>query len=331
MRLMASAAAVLIAGASSAGCAGGHRSSPAVVDISGTKIARAEVDHWAHVITLGNPRLSLGQLRGSPREKALQFLIAASWLIGAAGVSGHEVSAHAVDQALEERIASTPNGRGEFRDRLSAKGQTIADVRLELEATLAAAAVRESLMKRFPPLTHEAVARYYNAHPGSFDAPDERVVDLIENLPSAGAARALGRTLGAGRRFAERAQRESVPQQTAYEAAHRSNGKLVHAIFAATPDKLAGPVPFKERWVLLVVRRIVPGTRKPIDQVAEAIATRLLAQRRNTIEPGFLGAYRSRWRKRTKCRPGFVVQQCAEYRGRLLPEADPLRTSERGS
>jgi hypothetical protein len=311
------------------GCAGASDS--AVVKIADTSIDRSEVDHWAHAIALGEPGVSLGRLHGSPREKALEFLIGANWLIEEAAEQGHEVPARSVDGVLAEKIAATPNGRGEFQERLSWRGQTIGDAKLEIKATLAAAIVREAVMKRFSALTHEDVARYYNAHLSSFHAPEERIVDLIEDLPSARDAEALGRRLGAGRRFAMRAMRESVPRQTTFEAAHRPNGKLVHAIFAATPGKLADPVLFNERWVLIVVRRIVPGAIRPLDQVAEGIATRLLAQRRSAAEPGFLSTYRSRWRKRTRCDAGFVVQQCAEYRGRRLSEEDPLRSSESGA
>jgi hypothetical protein len=329
-RYLAIAAAVALCGAAViGGCAG--TSDSAVVKIAGTSIARSEVDHWAHAIALGEPGVSLGRLHGSPREKALEFLIGANWLIGEAAEQGHEVSARSVDGVLAEKIAATPNGRGEFQERLSWRGQAIGDAKLEIKATLAAAVVREAVMKRFPALTHDDVAHYYSAHLSSFHAPEERIVDLIEDLPSARAARALGRRLGAGKRFARRAMRESVPRQSAYEAAHRPNGKLVHAIFAATPGKLADPVLFNERWVLLVVRHIVPGAVRPLDQVAEGIATHLLAQRRSAVEPSFLSAYRARWRKRTRCATGFIVQQCAEFRGPRLSEEDPLRRSESGA
>lgn len=323
-----SAALLIAAGIS--GCAGGS-SSPIVVRVGDDSIDRAVVDHWASAIKLGDAvGVALGRSHGTPRAMALSFLISADWLIGEAARRGLEVSVRAIDQALKERVDSTSNGRTEFQEGLSRKGQTIADVKLEIKAMLAAAMLREALSKRFPALTHEDVAAYYSAHRGSFHNPDQRIVDLIEDIPTANAARALGERLGPGARFARRAMRESVLRQTPYDAAHRPNGKLVHAIFRATPGMLAAPVLFNDRWVLLVVRRIVPGSPRPLDDVAEDIARRLLAQRRRMTEPGFLASYRRRWTAKTSCSPGFIVQKCVQYRGQATPEQDPLRTTERG-
>lgn len=323
----AGVAALCIACAISA-CAGS--SSSAVVRVGDISIDRVAVDHWATAISLGAAgTISPERPYGSPREMALNFLISADWLIGEATERGLEVSSRAIDQALAERIDSMSGGRAELLRRLARMHQTIADVRLEIKVILAASLLREAMSRSLPVLTRQDVAAYYDTHRSSFRAPDERVVDLIENISSARAARALGRRLGAGLRFAKRAQRESVLRQSAYEAAHRPNGKLVHAIFAATPGTVSGPVAFNGLWVILVVRRLVRGAPMPLESAAEAIAKLLLVQRRGRVEPRFLASYRMRWKARTSCRPGFVVEKCAQHAGPPAREVDPLRASER--
>lgn len=87
---------------------------------------------------------------------------------------------------------------------------------------------------------------------------ETRVVDLIEGLASRKSAVALARRLGSGRRFERRAMRETVTRATTEEDKVAFNGHLVHAIFAAPLNKVAGPVSYAGRWVILVVR----STRK---------------------------------------------------------------------
>jgi len=267
---------------------------------------------------------SLGSSRGAPRERALHFLIASDWLLGQAAREGLHVNKSAVHHGLAERVEAVPDGEAEFKRELASTGQTVADIELEVRASLAARMLGEAGLKRVPAVTHAQVQSYYNRNRRLFRIPDQREVDLIEGIDSHRAAVALGRHLGPGERFAKRAIREIVARQTPYEAAHRDNGELVHAIFATPPGRLGEPAPFHTLWVLLVVRKLIPSSVKPLTSVGGEIEQKLRDERRRTLVAGYLASYRRLWRVRTTCRPGFVVQQCTEYRGPIVPEANPF-------
>ena len=226
---------------------------------------------------------------------------------------------------VEERIAAAPNGRGEFEEEIASTGQTLADVRLEVKAELALARLRDFLFRSVHSVTQKQIAGYYKRHLQSYRIPDRRWVDLIEAIPDYAHAVALGKRLGPGRRFAKRALHELVARQTPYEAANRDNHQLVHAIFAATPGRVAKPASFNDKWVLLVVRRLVPGgSFTPLSKVSAEISRHLSDERQQQALTRFLDAYRREWTAKTRCRAGYVVQKCAEYRGQLTPEGNPL-------
>jgi foldase protein PrsA len=313
---------VTVGGAS--GCSGGApvRTALSVGDVA---IGQAAVAHWARAISAGEGSGGpLGQLHGSARERALEFLISARWLIGEAAGRGQAASDDTVERKLRDRIEAVPNGEAEFEKEISSLGRTGADVKLEIEAELAAAKLSQMVARHVPAVTPAEVAGYYRNHQAQFRVPDLRTIDLIEAIRTRAGAIALGRRTGPGKRFAAKALHELVRKQTPYEEAHRDNGALVHAIFAAKLGTVAGPVRFHHAWALVVVRKVVPARIKPLAAVREEIAKRLASERRALARQSFIAAYRRKWIARTDCRPGFVVQKCSQYRGRLLPEPDPL-------
>ena len=324
-RILHSVAVVLMLTVSGAGCAGAS-STPVVVRVGPVKIDKAAVDHWTRAIALGSTLSgALRQPGETPRQRALSFLISANWAIGAAAERGLSLSEEALAHRLKKRIEAAANGRSEFEEEIAATGQTLTDAKLEVQAELALANLRESLSRSVPPVTKAQAADYYKRHIASFRIPDRRRVDLIEEIHGGYRhAVALGEKYGPGAQFAKRSIHELVPRQTPYEDAHRENGRMVQVIFATPPGRVGGPVLFHGRWVLLVVRKLIPPGMKPLSQVSAQISERLSEERHAQVLASFLKAYRQEWRAKTHCKAGFIVQKCAEYRGRVVPEGNPL-------
>ena len=287
-----------------------------VVRVGDVQIGRAVVEHWARAIELGGAATSpLAPARGTARERALDLLISANWLMGEARDRGLGVSQGAVERGLQGKLESLPGGRSELEQEIGSAGQTIADVRLEIGAELAAARLRALVSRQAPPVTHAEIAAYYARHLAAFRTPDLRYADLIESIPTRAAALALGRRLGSGARFARMALHEQVARQTPYEATHRDNAALVRTIFAAAPGTVAPPVRFNHRWVIVVVRREAPGRLQPLSELSGKIAMRLQKRAHSATARAFARAFERRWVARTSCRPGFVVRECSQYTG----------------
>jgi hypothetical protein len=321
-------AAALLLGAALAGCGSANsrssiRSSEVLVHIGSTAIDRAEVEHWASAIRRGNSvGTALGKTSGTPRERALEFLISSSWITGEAVEQGLSISNAAVERGLQAQTDAAPNGRSEFEEELTSTGQTLADVKLEVKAKLAAAKVRNAIEKRVPPLTTAEVGSYYTHHRQSFYLPDQRVVYLIEGIHEHARAVALARQVRPGAELTKPWFREVV-----YRTPEVADpGKLAHMVFAATPGRVSGPTKFFGDWVLAVVKKLIPAGIQPLTAVREALSKSLAVGRRERALKRFAAAYVRKWTARTSCSAGYVVQKCSEYRGTPAAEETPLTT-----
>jgi hypothetical protein len=297
-----------------------NSSEEVVVRVGDTTINRGEVDHWASAIERGNSvGTALGRTSGTPRERALEFLIPSHWIIGEAESQGLSISEASVERGLREKIRAAPNGRPEFQEELSSTGQTLADVRLEVKSTLAVTSVRDAVAKRVPRVTGAEVASYYTHHRRSFFLPDRRVVYLIEGIHDYAHAVALARQVRPGTRFAMPWFRELVSRSP--EVADR--GKLAHMIFAATPGRVAGPTMFFGHWVLAVVKKLIPAAVQPLAAVRGELSKTLAVERRERALKRFAAAYVRKWTGRTLCSPGYVVRKCSQNQGAPVNE-NPL-------
>jgi foldase protein PrsA len=312
------AAGLLLAGFG--GC-GGSAQGPTVVRVGNAAIGSSTVAHWTRVISRGGLLGGLGgEPHGTPKQQALAFLISSDWLDGEAAKEGLAVSADAVDRVLTEHMKA--DGTAEFTENLHVAGKTIADVKLEIKAELAAAAIHRRLAAHTVQVSQREVVGYYESNRRQFRTPEERNVDLIEDLPSRSAAAALAERVGSGARFAKMALHERLNQAGERAAGVPEKDRVMRAIFSARPGKASRPMELNQAWIVFVVRSITPASYKSLANVQAAIAKQLDAQQRQRLVAEFEKGYRARWTARTSCRPGYVVQGCAQYAG-------PLRAGER--
>ena len=318
-------AAALLLATGLAGCAGAkdsssNRSSEVLVRVGSAQIDRAEVEHWASAIGRGNSvGTALGRTSGTPRERALKFLISSKWITGEAEEQGLAISNAAVERGLQRQIEAMPKGRSEFEEELASTGQTLADVKLEVKARLTAARLRDAVEKRVSALTTAKVAGYYAHHRRNFYVPDQRVVYLIEGIHEYAHAVALARQVRPGVKLTKPWFREVVFRSP--EVA--DPGKLAHMVFAATPGRVAGPTSFFGHWALAVVKKLMPAGVQPLVAVKAALSKNLTVGRRERALKRFAAAYVRKWTARTSCSAGYVVQKCSEYRG--TPRAEETR------
>jgi foldase protein PrsA len=321
--LVATVVALLTVGQLTA--CGDAPSESVAVRIDRATIGTRLVGRWAKTIERGGEvDSSLVPAQGSARERALEFLISAAWLRGEVADRGLSVPAAEVERRLREQFDAYADRRSEFEKEIAHLGQTIDDVKLAIWAEIAVAVLRRAVSRQVRPVTRADVVSYYTGNLTRFRVPQARITDLIYGLPSRSAAAVLGKRLGPGRRFAARALNEELPLYTPSVQARKGNTQLIHAIFTAKPGTLVGPTRFGRTWVLAVVRRVIPARIKPIATVEGEIATRLSRERHRLALLGFVRAYRSKWRARTACRPGYVVQKCAQYHGPIAREGNPL-------
>jgi hypothetical protein len=324
-RRWASFACALAATAALVGGLAGCWRAPAgviVARVGERAISKAAVDHWTSVIARkGSFDGVRGEPRGTARERALAFLISSDWLIGEAAAQGSPVS----ERAVNEELAGDHYESAELQRTLRQSTQTIADVKLEVSAELALDAIRQRLAERTlqtPPREREVVD-FYRRHRSLFHTPAARVTDLLEEQPSASAAAALGRRLGAGSRFAKAAFRERITR-TAMFLSTPEKRRALSVIFATRPGVVGRPVLINDSWVVFVVRTVTPPRPESLAEAHADVLRDVENLRRRETAAKFDRGYRARWLAKTRCRTGFVVQGCPQSARPLGRFEDPF-------
>lgn len=300
------------------GCGGEGRGSVAV-RIGSLAITAHSVDHWSTVLA------DEGRTAGpSARERALELLISSEWIVGEAAHRGMTVHG----SEIERKIAAKRSTGGEdaLTEVMKWTGRNISDLRYEIRTELAAArlqhymARQEAIAARIP---RAQVLRYYNREP-QFRHSERRTFNFIEYLPSLAAGRRMAAEIRRGKRIASVAIRETRERPSPLPVPGDVNGKIHTAIFRASPHVLVGPLPWNDSYAIFEVTRIILPGRQPLAKVQSAIEQKLAAEAREQMHAFVLDTWRARWRDLTKCRPGFVVQSCREYKRAPVSELDPF-------
>jgi PPIC-type PPIASE domain/SurA N-terminal domain len=313
--------AALIAFVGLAACGSGAPDG-VVVRVGQTVITKAATDHWMSAMTgervAEDPPQRQAQM---PRQRALSSLISSQWVIDEAADQGLKISEREVEQLFQRmKSASFPGGDAEFREFLKATGRRISDAMLEAKAELASSKIHQLLASREPKVTQAQIADYYSRHKRRFARPEQRYFD-IDNLQSKAEARHARREVEQGKSFAKMALQESLERRP--KGAYAGSGKeaIVRAVFSARPHVLGGPVRLYGDYSLFEVTRIVAATRQSLAQAQGSIEKRLTAEQRRRTLAEFVRAWREKWIARTDCHAGYVVPNCRQYKGPVVPEA----------
>lgn len=301
------------------GCSHSHEKIAA--QVGDAPITQAAAAHWASVITRGGEVPAVGdETQMSPRVHALSFLIISHWLVGEARKLGLAAGDHQIESTIDRRKRSMPGGPREFKEALQITGETEADVRLKTAATLAAAALRASILRNPQPVSLSEARAYFARHRQRFAIPDRRKVDLVERIQSRAEAVALRRAM---ERTGDRHQLNFHESLTEHDTATESV-PVARAIFRAPRGVLIGPVRLPSGFVLFEVKRILPAHQRLFPGFRKAIVLHLERQRRRLAVARFDREWESSWRKRTDCRRSYVIPQCKQYSGVDSRPKDPF-------
>lgn len=324
---LATRTAVTLLAAGLASC-GGSAQSPAAVRVDGATITRATVKHWTNVIEKSPPDGSIGEEPhgahpcSTPRQRALDFLISSRWLIDQAAAQGLAASDRAgVERVLTERKEA--NGAGEFQESLKATGRTVADIQLEIEAELAAAAIRRTLASRAAHITQPEITAYYDNNQQHFLIPEQRIVDLVEDLPTRAAAAAVARRMRAGATYTGIANHETLEETSDI----KEEIPVLHTIFKAHLGAISPPTPLKHLWGIFVVRKIIPAKITPLADATKTITNQLTTSHLQQLTSEFTSQYEKRWTSKTSCQPGYIIQKCSQYTGPKQTKPNPFPTN----
>ncbi len=133
------------------------------------------------------------------------------------------------------------------------------------------------------------IEAYWRANPAEFGGIERRALRQVV-LPSEAEAKALADRIAGGTDFAAAARAAGFgPADTALgtlsqaELAAQLNAEVAKAAFAAPEGRVSAPVRGPIGWHVVLVERVVPARLRPLSEVRETIAAKLLAERTEAL------------------------------------------------
>jgi foldase protein PrsA len=293
-----------------------------------------------HAVSRASLRARCAQLYERFRDRALDPLISGEWIIGGAAEEGIAVGDQEVRQSVRSSLIGSFATEAKLREYLAHTGENIPDMLFTAKVELLAEKIRRKLKASVPAMTSARIAGYYAAHLSRFAVNEQRDLGFVRTKSAAG-ARQIKKELDAGASFA------SIAKRLASEQPIYTTGGLLHglepgvfrekalndAVFTAKPHVIGGPIRLNlypgfhrrfhsnpadinniDGYYIFEVQSIRRSYHKPLASVEAALKQELPTTLYRQALVAYIKAWRTKWRARTSCAPGYVVRKCREFR-----------------
>jgi parvulin-like peptidyl-prolyl isomerase len=254
---------------------------------------------------------------------AVGELLNTAWIFGEGEELGIKVTQKEVETELAKVKKESFKTEKAFQEFLKESHFTEADVNKRLELQVLSTKIQEKITKEAPEATEAEAKAYYEAEKATQytkkPTRDVRVV-VNENKKEVEAAK---KALEADN---SEASWKKVTKK--YSPTTESNGGLQKEIseeflteplkkdiFQAATGELIGPVKQEKNYILLEVVKLHPEKVQPFSEVKSTISTQLTQQNQEKYFSEWVKGFQSKWTSRSHCASGFVIEQCANYRG----------------
>jgi len=261
------------------------------------------------------------------RDQVLQLLISFQWLEGEAEEQGITISDEEVKKSFDDQKKQSFPKEPDYQKFLKDSGQSEADILLQVKADLLAQKIRDKVVKGKDKVSDAQIQDFYDKNKQRFAQPEKRDLRVVLTKGKAKAA-AARKALRSGQSFKAVSKKFSID-----EASKGQGGKLPaqaqgtlekqldEAVFKAKKGKLTGPVKTQFGFYLFEVTKVTPASQQTLEQAKETIRQTLQSQNQQKALETFSKEYSDRWKEKTDCREGFVIQQCKQG-----PKATPVPT-----
>ena len=251
------------------------------------------------------------------RDQVLQFLILESWVAQETLERGNGPSEAELEAAFQKAKDDTFPKESDFREFLEQSGMTVEDARFQVAFNTRYTKLREDAIAKVKPVTDKDVAAYYKKHKRQFFQTQRRDVRVVLTRTLARAYAAIA-ALRRGRFWKSVAKKYSIDRRrsTAAGSSGASRGEArsgpsATPLFRAPKDALRGPVKARFGYYVFRVMEIHPARQLTLKQASRTIRQEIEAQRQKAADDKFNEDFRTKWRARTTCRAGFLMDQCS--------------------
>ncbi len=250
------------------------------------------------------------------RDQVLQFLILEKWVAGETQDQGIEVSAKANEKAFNDAKKATFPKEADFDKFLKQSGMTVNDARFQVAFNTVYTKLREKALKNAKKVSDKSIADFYNKNKARFAQPETRDLRVVLTKDKGKADAALA-ALKSGDSWKKVANKYSIDQ-----ASKAQGGSLLgvtkgtqekafgDAVFKAPKGTITGPVKVQFGYYVFQVQKITPAKQQSLKESTAAIKQELDTAAKKAADDKFNKDLRKKWKQRTNCREGYVMDQC---------------------
>jgi foldase protein PrsA len=254
------------------------------------------------------------------QQQVLGYLIQFDWVSGWAAELGIKLSDAEVSKHFNELKKQRYPKEAEFQKLLASTGQTVSDILLQVKLQMLTQKIEEKITKTGKSVSEAEVTKYYNQHKSQYGEPEKRDLRVVLTKTEAQASQAKSE-IQSGKSFASVAKSRSI-EPTSKAAGGELPGvikgeeqkALSEAVFAAKQGVLSGPVKTPFGYYVFEVKAIHAPSQQSLTQVKSTIKQQLASQGQQGALAKAVKEFQKRWKAKTECRAGYVVQDCSQYK-----------------
>jgi foldase protein PrsA len=249
-------------------------------------------------------------------QQTMGTLIQNLWIEKEAKEEGVSVTdADVKRQLAQTKRQSFPTEKA-YQRFLTQSGMTEADVLERVRIQALAAAITRKLQSSVAPVTDAQIQSYYNRNRTQFALPERRDVQLIltRTQAQANAAKSAVQNgtswAAAARQYSTDAASKAAGGELRGVQHGQQDRAFDQAAFSAGKGVIVGPVKGQFGFYVLRVTGITAARQTPLAEARAQIRGVLQQQGQQTKMATFIRDFQQRWKDKTNCREGYVVQLC---------------------
>ncbi len=257
------------------------------------------------------------QLFTSLSSTTLGQLIQGYWFQALAHREGINVTDTEVQTALAKAKKQQFKTEAQYQAYLTQSGYTQDDINYELRLNQVE---KKLLAKQSTTVTPADISAYYASHKSAFGTPERRSMRIVL-AKSAAQGAAAKKALQKGQSWTVVAKKYSTDPTTKNKGgllpdvtAGQQDAALSKAAFAASPNKLVGPVKGQFGYYVIDVIKVLPATQKTLAQSSTMIKTTLSQQKQQAAGTAITNAAKKAFGPRTQCRAQYAMADCKGYK-----------------
>jgi foldase protein PrsA len=250
------------------------------------------------------------------KQQVLQFLISSEWIQGEAAAQKVTVAQSEVDKQFETTKKQSFPKPADFDKFLKTSGMTLEDIKFRVKLDALSNALRTKITKGKDAVSDTQISDYYNKNKTRFAQPERRDLRIVLTKTAAKANQAKAAIQG-GQSFKAVAKQYSIDQASKNQggvllavAQGQQEKALDTAVFAASKNKLLGPVKTQFGYYIFEVTKITPASQQSLKDATPTIKQLLASQNQQKALDAFVKTFRETWKAKTNCAKDFITQDC---------------------